>query len=415
MEASVMAEYIMAQQNGRTIPEEDTIFGVSTRANKRIAEVGKENVINGTIGALLDDDGNLMVLSSVDETFKSLTPVEYAQYAPIGGTPGFRKAVVKAALKEYKPKSQVCAVASPGGTGALRLAFSNYSQIGDQILTSDWHWGPYGKVAGEIGRSVTSFKLFDKDGHFNAADFQAEVNALAAKQETILIVLNTPAQNPTGYSMTDDDWRKAIEIISAVPKDKKIGLVADTAYIDFAGDEDEARSFLPILEDVPENVMPMLAFSLSKTFTLYGLRCGALIGFARTEEIAEEFVRVCEYSARASWSNCPKAGHSIMERIFNDPDLLARVTAERKEIRDMLLERGRAFEEAAAKEGVPMMPFSGGFFAVIPCDNPTELGLKLEEENIFLIPFGEGLRVSLAAIPIDKCRVVPAAVKKALG
>ena len=104
-----------------------------------------------------------------------------------------------------------------------------------------------------------------------------------------------------------------------------------------------------------------------------------------------------------------------MERIFNDPDLLARVTAERKEIRDMLLERGRAFEEAAAKEGVPMMPFSGGFFAVIPCDNPTELGLKLEEENIFLIPFGEGLRVSLAAIPIDKCRVVPAAVKKALG
>ena len=64
-----MAEYIMAAQNGRKIPEEDVIFGISRRANEMIQSAGEENVINATIGALLDDDGELIVLSSVDDVF----------------------------------------------------------------------------------------------------------------------------------------------------------------------------------------------------------------------------------------------------------------------------------------------------------------------------------------------------------
>ena len=51
-----MAEYIMAQANGRKIPKEDKIFGISTRAKAMIAEKGKENVVNATIGALLDEN-----------------------------------------------------------------------------------------------------------------------------------------------------------------------------------------------------------------------------------------------------------------------------------------------------------------------------------------------------------------------
>ena len=79
-----MDELIMAAQNGRTIPKEDKIFGISRRANEMIAEKGADAVTNATIGALLDDNGKLMVLSSVDDTFGKLKPEEYASYAPIG-------------------------------------------------------------------------------------------------------------------------------------------------------------------------------------------------------------------------------------------------------------------------------------------------------------------------------------------
>ena len=74
-----MAEYIMAQANGRKIPKEDKIFGISTRAKAMIAEKGKENVVNATIGALLDDRGDLIVMSSVVEELKKLNPTDRRQ------------------------------------------------------------------------------------------------------------------------------------------------------------------------------------------------------------------------------------------------------------------------------------------------------------------------------------------------
>ena len=51
-----------------------------------IAKEGKENVVNATVGALLDDNGDLVVLSSVVDVLKNLEPQDYAEYAPIGGS-----------------------------------------------------------------------------------------------------------------------------------------------------------------------------------------------------------------------------------------------------------------------------------------------------------------------------------------
>ena len=167
-----MAEYILARQNDRSIPKEDKIFGISNRAKKMIAEKGADKVINATIGSLLDDDGKLIVLSSVDEVFRGLKPDEYADYAPICGIPAFREAVQKAAFGKFRPKSFTDAVAAPGGTGALRNAIANYSQPGDKVLTSDWHWSPYNTIAGEIRRRVDTFSLFTEDRKFNWQSFR---------------------------------------------------------------------------------------------------------------------------------------------------------------------------------------------------------------------------------------------------
>ncbi len=81
---------IFARENGRTIPKEDKIFSISNRAKAKIKEVGKDKVINGTIGALVDDEGELIVLDSVKRVFASLTAEDYAPYAPIRGIPEFR-------------------------------------------------------------------------------------------------------------------------------------------------------------------------------------------------------------------------------------------------------------------------------------------------------------------------------------
>lgn len=340
-----MIEYVMAAKGGRTIPKEDKIFGISNRANAMIEKKGKDAVINATIGALLDDNGDLMVLSSIDETFRSLTPQEYAAYAPIAGIPAFRKAVVKAALGKYETKRYVEAVATPGGTGSIRNTIANYSQAGDKVLTSDWFWAPYRTIASEIGRGLDTFQLFNDERKFNIASFEQKVFELLEQQEYLTIILNTPAHNPTGYSLTIEDWESVVAVLNKVPAGRKVALLVDVAYIDFAGDEDEYRKFLPVLEGLPVNVLPIIGYSASKTLTAYGMRCGAMICLAPTEAIAKEFKSVGEFSSRGSWSNCSRAGQSVMARIYADEELLARVTRERAEIRDMLLRRGKAFEE----------------------------------------------------------------------
>lgn len=410
-----MAEYILARGNGRHIPQEDKIFGINSRAKKMIEEKGADKVINATIGSLLDDDGDLVVLSSVDRVFKHLSPRDYADYAPIGGIAPFKEAVQKAAFGIHQPKGFIEAVATPGGTGSLRNVISNYSDGGNRVLTSDWHWAPYNTIAGEIGRSIDTFEFFTPQRNFNAETFKAKVTELLAVQESLVIILNTPAHNPTGYSLTLEDWDKVVEVLTeAAACGKAIALVVDAAYIDFAGDEEEYRRFLPKLGELPENVISIMAYSLSKTYTLYGTRCGAMICVAKTKEIADEFKRVCEYSSRGSWSNSAKVAQVILSRIYGDPGLLEEVNKERAHYREMLLARGRAFEDAAEEAGLAWVPFDAGFFISIPCDEPDRISAKLEEQGLFIVPLAKGLRVSIASISEEKCKMLPAMIKAAM-
>lgn len=410
-----MAEYILAKQNGRQIPHEDKIFGISQRAKAMIAREGADKVVNATIGSLLDDNGKLIVFSSVAQMFSKLKPIDVADYAPIGGVSEFREAVKKAAFGNYIPNCYTTAVATPGGTGAIRNTIANYSEPGDRILTSDWHWAPYNTIAGEMGRSVDTYTLFDENGAFNDVSFRDNVLRLMRIQGSLVIIINTPAHNPTGYSLTNEDWDRVVAILTEAAKEGNIALLVDVAYIDFAGDEEKYRQFLPRLEQLPVNVLPIIAYSLSKTYTLYGTRCGAMICMAKTQEIADEFKRVCEYSARGSWSNSARLAQVILERIYRDSSLLKEVNEERAGYREMLIQRGRAFAEEARKVDLEIVPFDAGFFVSIPCENPEEVSRKLEKEGIFLVPLAKGLRVSVASISEAKCRIIPAKIKEAMG
>ncbi len=395
---------IFAQQNGRQIPKEDKIFGISSRAKARIAEKGKDNVINGTIGALIDDDGQMVVLQSVIKALKELSPEEFAEYAPIGGTPAFKEAVIRAAFGNRFTTDRVVRVcATPGGTGAIRNTISNYSCPGDTVLTSDWFWAPYKTISQEIGRSIDTYEMFTADGKYNVEALDKKVNELMDRQGRLVIIINTPAHNPTGYSLTDEDWQRVMESLNKASEKGNIALLADVAYMDFAGDEEEYRSFLSVLEKAAPGVLPIIGYSASKTLTLYGMRCGAMICLAPNEEIAEEFRQVTEFSSRGSWSNCVRAGQTVLAKVYGNKELMDEVGREREGFRMMLLQRGKMFEETLRSEGLENVPFDAGFFTCIACDNPDEISQKLAEQDIFVVPLAKGIRLSVASISEEKC------------
>lgn len=85
-------------------------------------------------------------------------------------------------------------------------------------------------------------------------------------------------------------------MLAAVKKfpDKKIVLLVDIAYLDFAGDAGEYRRFFKKLENPPANMLPLIAFSASKGYTMYGMRLGALICMAKNRETAKRVQRCHE-------------------------------------------------------------------------------------------------------------------------
>src|SRR5581483_5837546 len=103
-------------------PSDDPIFALNREATQRRA--AGETVINATVGALLEDDGTLAVLPSVVETLRAVAPPKGAAYAPIAGAPEFLSAAIEDMVGGTPLAAQAVAVATHGGTGALRHAVS---------------------------------------------------------------------------------------------------------------------------------------------------------------------------------------------------------------------------------------------------------------------------------------------------
>ena len=410
-----MEKLVFAQANGRELSFVDKIFTIAGKANEMAAREGADKVINATIGSLLDDNGKLVVYDSVVTAMKNLAPSDFAAYAPIAGLPKFQEVAQKYAFGEYKPNMYTAAAATPGGTGALRNSIANYSQKGDTVLTSDWYWAAYKTIAEENYRKLDTYKLLTDEGTYNIAAFEEAVAKYMAVQDSLLVIINTPAHNPTGFSLTNDDWSKVIEVAKKYSVNgKKMTIFADIAYIDFTADAAAERSFFKLFESLPDSVLALAGYSASKGFTFYGMRCGALICMTNNEEICTEFKNIMGFSCRGVWSNGTRAAQQVLIDMYNDKELKAAADKEREESKEMLLRRGRVFEEELKAVGVEMVPYKAGFFASIPCKDPDAVGEILQKEGIFVVPLAKGLRVALSSVTEAQCKVIAPAIKRAM-
>ena len=104
-------------------------------------------VINATSGTLKNEDGSLYVFSVVEKAMNSLSPNEKYAYVNSAGTPEYRNAVIQKVfgkfLDDIKKECYLDAIATPGGTGALNLAFTNYVDRGDVVLFPNHMWENY--------------------------------------------------------------------------------------------------------------------------------------------------------------------------------------------------------------------------------------------------------------------------------
>lgn len=403
----------VAAGHARGKNEPDNIFAVSAAANAKARAVGQEKIVNASIGAFLDAKGELITLSTVEKTIHSLDFKDTANYAPIAGLPDFIEAAIDVTFGEYKPDAYIKGVATPGGSGAIHHAIWNYTELGDTYLTTDWFWGPYKTMAREMGRKLETFVTFDEKGNFNVQACLKKVEELAKVQKNVLLIINSPAHNPTGYSLSDEEWEQVVEGLKVLAEKgtNNIILFIDIAYLDFA--PPGSRKFFKLFSQLPSAFLVIVGFSMSKGYTMYGYRTGCMLGISSDQDVIQEFYDINQYSNRGTWSNGTRSGMLCLVELWKNPELMNQLINEREEYRLSLDNRAKTFLDEAQGVGLEVCPYRSGFFITVPTAKADEIALKLQDDNIFVVPIGRGLRIAICAIPEEKIVGMATKIKEA--
>jgi len=402
----------------RSIVKEDKSNIITLGAIAKEEKKKDPSVVNATIGMLYDENEKLFAYNSVDKALSLLSIDEKYAYGSTPGSKDFHEAVKKWIFRDYynefKDSSRV--MATPGGTGALSNTFANYLNDGDKALLPNYMWGNYKQVLYENHQDFMTYKLFNDNGGFNIDDLKESMLKLKGEQGRILLVINDPCHNPTGYSMKADEWVKVVDLINEISNDgTPVILLHDMAYIDYSKEGFKyTRDNIALYKKLNNNAMVIMAFSGSKTFALYGVRIGAQVAFSNSKDNLDDFDKANKFSSRSKWSNSTNLGMNLITKIINTPELKKSFEDELINSSRTLTLRANTFLEESNKCGLKTLPFDCGFFVTIPCDNPEAVYEYLVKRKVHIIPMGKVVRVTISAIPVDVCKRLPKLIKEAI-
>ena len=96
----------------------DRIFAIARAASEAIAQVGKDRVVNATLGVIYNEQENFASFQSVENHLKQMAPEEIMNYAPIGGLPEFLDAAIEMTFRKHAENTYAKSVATPRHWGS---------------------------------------------------------------------------------------------------------------------------------------------------------------------------------------------------------------------------------------------------------------------------------------------------------
>ncbi|VUZ56384.1 unnamed protein product [Hymenolepis diminuta] len=327
----------------------DAILGI-TEAFKRDTNPNKVNL---GVGAYRDDNCKPWVLPSVREAEERILSRHMDhEYLPIAGLATFNKAAIEFALGSGSPvlKEERNATAQClSGTGSLRTGaefLGRFNKIKEVWLPKPT-WANHVAVFKNSGISTVNFyRYYDSNTcGLDEAGWLADIGKIP---EGSIILLHACAHNPTGVDPTQEQWKKAGQII------KERGLIPffDMAYQGFAsGDPDRDAWALRYFAHELRPKTLLLAQSFAKNMGLYGERCGAFTLICDSKEEAARCLSQIKIIIRPLVSNPPLYGARIANEILNDPQLKEKWMEDVKTMANRIISMRKALKEELAKVG----------------------------------------------------------------
>lgn len=394
------------------VPIEDTVFKVSKLAKEKAEKIGSQNVINATIGALYDEDGELVAYKTVFDHYNAIPNRVKADYASsFVGNEDYCKQVYTWVTQGIHLSLNHTVIATPGGSGAVSMTFANILDANETVILPNIAWGSYKLMATQNSLNVKTYSLFEND-HFNLTSFKQTCLEVMKKQDKLLIVINDPCHNPTGYSLTQQEWEEIITFVNECSNNVPVVLIDDIAYIDYAYDLQKSRKTMETFNDITDNVLISIAFSTSKSCTSYGLRCGACILLGKNSQKVREVEIVFEKSARAVWSNIPNAAMDNFTWVTTENYFEYQL--EKQEYVQLLKKRSDIFISESKECGLELYPYKEGFFVTVKCRDNAQRDFfhnALLNHNIFTVKVNLGIRVAICSCNLEKITGLAIAMK----
>jgi aromatic-amino-acid transaminase len=266
-----------------------------------------------------------------------------------------------------------------------------------------------------------SFPLLNPQQTFNAEALAAGLREVP-QRSAAAIILNTPCHNPTGYSLTPDDWRRVKDVVwEHADAGKRICLVVDTAYVDYYWQQPQSIQHDIIMPLMPlhERVTLAIGWTISKTFLAYGQRLGTLLVVASTPQQAADLQHKIYQATMATYSQCSTVPQLVIEHLHADPQKLRQIQAEREPIRAMLARRNTAFESALARTGLVSLPGDGGFFRTIELPagvKALDVVRRLADKRVAMVAASDHhLRIAICSVPEAKMLPMCERIRETLG
>ncbi len=363
----------------------DPILGVSEKFK---ADPRPEKV-NLSVGMYLNEEGKTPILNVVKEAEAALAQAAIAHtYIPMSGLPGYDKVVqqmVFGADSEVVLSGRAATIQSLGGTGALKVGMDfMHHVVGCTIgSTSKPTWGNHNSLLGMAGYEVRGYRYFDAaNGGIDYAGMMEDLKALPAKT---LVVLHSCCHNPTGYDLTQAQWKEVIEVC------QKGGLIPflDMAYQGFR--EGLKQDAMAIRMFAESGMSFLVATSYSKSFNLYCERIGALT--VVTQSAAEAAIVLSQLKSviRCNYSNPPAYGGRIVMHVLSDPARFAmweeEVAGMRLRIKQMRKALADELARIGAKRDFSFITQQAGMFSFTGL-SPEQVARLADEFGVYAVKNG---------------------------
>ncbi|MGB3165298.1 MAG: aromatic amino acid transaminase [Alteraurantiacibacter sp.] len=352
----------------------------------------REDKIDLGVGVYRTADGDTPVFKAIKAAERKLVEEQPSKsYLGPEGDMGFVEGLVPHIFGDAAPAgSRMDGMQTPGGTGAVRLAFSLAKAAGvTRVLMGVPSWPNHAQILSDLGLATAPFDHASDDG---SANMDALRGALAGAGAADAVLLHGCCHNPTGIDYTVSEWDEIARLLA----ESDVLPVIDLAYQGLGDGMDADAYGLRAVTKACDEVL--VAYSCDKNFGLYRDRVGAFYAITKNAETTRRAMSNAASLARANWSMPPDHGGAAVRTILEDEGLTDTWLAEVADMRQRIAQVRATLAKAGTAGSVDLTPLGRqkGMFAMLPVSKEQVQKLR-EDHGVYMAGSG---RINVAGLTL---------------